>query len=316
MKYRYFQGSGLSVSEIGIGTNRFGHKVDQKEVCSIINECLNLGINHIDTANVYAKGESEKLIGNAIDKRRHDFVIATKVGWPNDSDKLHGKLSSVYIFKNVEQSLISLKTDYIDILYLHQWDDVTPLDETLSALKTLKDQGKIRFIAISNFNPWQTSLFCTLAHHTYNIKPICIQSEFNLLNQGIFNEFRSYLDYMKFDFIPYFPLASGFLTGKYSSGVIPDDSRATWATYMTDILVEKNFKFLQNLQDFCKKNEISLTSLAIGWLLSHSNIPSVICGIRSIKQLSENVSAINVELDPNDLKIISNIYFNEIESAQ
>ena len=99
MKYRYFQGSGLSVSEIGIGTNRFGHKVNQKEVCSIINECLNLGINHIDTANVYAKGESEKLIGNAIDKRRHDFVIATKVGWPNDSDKLHGKLSSVYIFK-------------------------------------------------------------------------------------------------------------------------------------------------------------------------------------------------------------------------
>ena len=176
MKYRYFQGSGLSVSEIGIGTNRFGHKVNQKEVCSIINECLNLGINHIDTANVYAKGESEKLIGNAIDKRRHDFVIATKVGWPNDSDKLHGKLSSVYIFKNVEQSLISLKTDYIDILYLHQWDDVTPLDETLSALKTLKDQGKIRLL--------QYQILIHGKHRCF----VRLLSSLIILNQFVFNQ--------------------------------------------------------------------------------------------------------------------------------
>ncbi len=313
MNYRFFQETGLSVSTIGIGTNRFGHKVDQSEVVNIIDECLNLGINHIDTANVYAKGESEKLIGKAIKKRRHDFVVATKVGWPNDNDKAHGKLSSVNIFKNVEQSLVSLGTDYIDILYLHQWDDNTPIEETLKALKTLENQGKIRFVALSNFNPWQTAMFNTFAEHRYNIRPICIQSEFNLLKHDKYNEICSYLDYEKFDFIPFFPLASGFLTGKYSNNVIPNNSRATWATYMKDLFTEKNFKFLQDLEDFCKKFNISLTQLSLGWLLTHSNIPSVICGVRSVDQLQENVSAIDVQFDLSDLNSILRIHFDDIE---
>ena len=312
MNYRFFQKTGLSVSVIGIGTNRFGHKVDQSEVVKIIDECLNLGINHIDTANVYAKGESEKFIGKAIKKRRHDFVIATKVGWPNDFDKSHGKLSSVNIFKNVEQSLVSLGTDYIDILYLHQWDDTTPIEETLKALKSLENQGKIRFVAISNFNPWQTAMFNAFAEHRYNIRPICIQSEFNLLKQDRYNEIRPYLDYEKFDFIPYFPLASGFLTGKYNNNIMPINSRATWATYMKELFIEKNFRLLQSLEEFCKKYNISLTQVSLGWLLAHSNIPSVICGVRSVDQLKENVLAIDVQFDLADLNTVLSIHFNDI----
>ena len=165
MKYRTFNKTGLTVSEIGIGTNRFGHNVDQKEVNKILSTCQDNGVNFLDTANVYADGRSEECIGKYLKNKRKDFVVATKVGWPNELDKGHGRLSAVNIHFHVENSLKKLKTDYIDILYLHKWDEITPIHETLKNINILINQGKIRYVAISNFNQWQTAL----TYHLYNI---------------------------------------------------------------------------------------------------------------------------------------------------
>ena len=210
MKYRTFNKTGLTVSEIGIGTNRFGHKVDQKEVNKILSTCQDNGVNFLDTANVYADGRSEECIGKYLNNKRKDFVVATKVGWPNELDKGHGRLSAVNIHFHVENSLIKLKTDYIDILYLHKWDEITPIYETLKNINILINQGKVRYVAISNFNQWQTALTYNLAKTVFDIEVIALQSEFNMMKREAYMEAEELLKYVKMNFIPFFPSASGF----------------------------------------------------------------------------------------------------------
>lgn len=304
MKYRTFNNTGLTVSEIGIGANRFGHNVNQKEVNNILSACLDYGINFIDTANVYANGKSEECIGKYLKDCRKDFIIATKVGWPNEFDKEHGRLSAVNISYHVENSLKKLNTDYLDILYLHKWDEVTPIQESLKNLKILINQGKIRYIAISNFNQWQTALVYNLAKTSYDIEIIALQSEFNLIKREVYIEMEDLLKYINMNFIPYFPLASGFLTGKYKKNIIPEGSRGQWAEHMKEMFNDNYFKFVEDLQTITKINNITLTELAISWLLCYENITSVICGVRSVDQLKLNIKAINYLLSKKELKKI------------
>ena len=304
MRYRTFNNTGLTVSEIGIGTNRFGHNVDQKEVNNILTACKNYGVNFLDTANVYANGRSEECIGKYLKDNRKDFVIATKVGWPNDDDKGHGRLSAVNVNYHVENSLKKLNTDYIDILYLHKWDEITPISETLRNINILINQGKIRYLAISNFNQWQTALTYNLAKTTYDIEIIALQSEFNLIKRNIYSEMEDLLKYLNIDFIPFFPLASGFLTGKYKKDIIPVGSRGEWSDNMKDMFSDKYFKYIEELEVITKIKKISLSELAINWLLCYGNITSVICGVRSVKQLEMNIKSINCILSKEELEQI------------
>ena len=304
MRYRTFNNTGLTVSEIGIGTNRFGHNVDQKEVNNILTACKNYGVNFLDTANVYANGRSEECIGKYLKDNRKDFVIATKVGWPNDDDKGHGRLSAVNVNYHVENSLKKLNTDYIDILYLHKWDEITPISETLRNINILINQGKIRYLAISNFNQWQTALTYNLAKTTYDIDIIALQSEFNLIKRNIYSEMEDLLKYLNIDFIPFFPLASGFLTGKYKKDIIPVGSRGEWSDNMKDMFSDKYFKYIEELEVITKIKKISLSELAINWLLCFGNITSVICGVRSVKQLEMNIKSINCILSKEELEQI------------
>jgi len=304
MRYRTFNNTGLTVSEIGIGTNRFGHNVDQKEVNNILTACKNYGVNFLDTANVYANGRSEECIGKYLKDNRKDFVIATKVGWPNDDDKGHGRLSAVNVNYHVENSLKKLNTDYIDILYLHKWDEITPISETLRNINILINQGKIRYLAISNFNQWQTALTYNLAKTTYDIEIIALQSEFNLIKRNIYSEMEDLLKYLNIDFIPFFPLASGFLTGKYKKDIIPVGSRGEWSDNMKDMFSDKYFKYIEELEVITKIKKISLSELAINWLLCFGNITSVICGVRSVKQLEMNIKSINCILSKEELEQI------------
>ena len=304
MRYRTFNNTGLTVSEIGIGTNRFGHNVDQKEVNNILTACKNYGVNFLDTANVYANGRSEECIGKYLKDNRKDFVIATKVGWPNDDDKGHGRLSAVNVNYHVENSLKKLNTDYIDILYLHKWDEITPISETLRNINILINQGKIRYLAISNFNQWQTALTYNLAKTTYDIEIIALQSEFNLIKRNIYSEMEDLLKYLNINFIPFFPLASGFLTGKYKKDIIPVGSRGEWSDNMKDMFSDKYFKYIEELEVITKIKKISLSELAINWLLCFGNITSVICGVRSVKQLEMNIKSINCILSKEELEQI------------
>ena len=308
MRYRTFNNTGLTVSEIGIGTNRFGHNVDQKEVNNILTACKNYGVNFLDTANVYANGRSEECIGKYLKDNRKDFVIATKVGWPNDDDKGHGRLSAVNVNYHVENSLKKLNTDYIDILYLHKWDEITPISETLRNINILINQGKIRYLAISNFNQWQTALTYNLAKTTYDIEIIALQSEFNLIKRNIYSEMEDLLKYLNIDFIPFFPLASGFLTGKYKKDIIPVGSRGEWSDNMKDMFSDKYFKYIEELEVITKIKKISLSELAINWLLCFGNITSVICGVRSVKQLEMNIKSINCILSKEELEQIDAAY--------
>ena len=308
MKYRTFNKTGLTVSEIGIGTNRFGHNVDQKEVNKILSTCQDNGVNFLDTANVYADGRSEECIGKYLKNKRKDFVVATKVGWPNELDKGHGRLSAVNIHFHVENSLIKLKTDYIDILYLHKWDEITPIYETLKNINILINQGKVRYIAISNFNQWQTALTYNLAKTVFDIEVIALQSEFNMMKREAYMEAEELLKYVKMNFIPFFPLASGFLTGKYKKNVIPKGSRGEWSDHMKVMFSDKYYKFIKDLEIITKRNNITLPELAISWLLYYENITSVICGVRSVDQLKMNLKSTNILLDNDDLKQIDDAY--------
>ena len=308
MKYRTFNKTGLTVSEIGIGTNRFGHNVDQKEVNKILSACLDNGINFLDTANVYADGRSEECIGKYLKNNRKDFVVATKVGWPNELDKGHGRLSAVNIHFHVENSLIKLKTDYIDILYLHKWDEITPIYETLKNINILINQGKVRYVAISNFNQWQTALTYNLAKTVFDFEVIALQSEFNMMKREAYMEAEELLKYVKMNFIPFFPLASGFLTGKYKKNVIPKGSRGEWSDHMKVMFSVKYYKFIKDLEKITKRNNITLPELAISWLLYYENITSVICGVRSVDQLKMNLKSANILLDNDDLKQIDDAY--------
>ena len=308
MKYRTFNKTGLTVSEIGIGTNRFGHNVDQKEVNKILSTCQDNGVNFLDTANVYADGRSEECIGKYLNNKRKDFVVATKVGWPNELDKGHGRLSAVNIHFHVENSLIKLKTDYIDILYLHKWDEITPIYETLKNINILINQGKVRYVAISNFNQWQTALTYNLAKTVFDIEVIALQSEFNMMKREAYMEAEELLKYVKMNFIPFFPLASGFLTGKYKKNVIPKGSRGEWSDNMKVMFSDKYYKFIKDLEIITKRNNITLPELAISWLLYYENITSVICGVRSVDQLKMNLKSANILLDNDDLKQIDDAY--------
>ena len=308
MKYRTFNKTGLTVSEIGIGTNRFGHNVDQKEVNKILSTCQDNGVNFLDTANVYADGRSEECIGKYLNNKRKDFVVATKVGWPNELDKGHGRLSAVNIHFHLENSLIKLKTDYIDILYLHKWDEITPIYETLKNINILINQGKVRYVAISNFNQWQTALTYNLAKTVFDIEVIALQSEFNMMKREAYMEAEELLKYVKMNFIPFFPLASGFLTGKYKKNVIPKGSRGEWSDHMKVMFSDKYYKFIKDLEIITKRNNITLPELAISWLLYYENITSVICGVRSVDQLKMNLKSANILLDNDDLKQIDDAY--------
>ena len=308
MKHRTFNKTGLTVSEIGIGTNRFGHNVDQKEVNKILSTCQDNGVNFLDTANVYADGRSEECIGKYLNNKRKDFVVATKVGWPNELDKGHGRLSAVNIHFHVENSLIKLKTDYIDILYLHKWDEITPIYETLKNINILINQGKVRYVAISNFNQWQIALTYHLAKTVFDIEVIALQSEFNMMKREAYMEAEELLKYVKMNFIPFFPLASGFLTGKYKKNVIPKGSRGEWSDNMKVMFSDKYYKFIKDLEKITKRNNITLPELAISWLLYYENITSVICGVRSVDQLKMNLKSANILLDNDDLKQIDDAY--------
>ena len=172
------------------------------------------------------------------------------------------------------------------------------------------NQGKIRYIAVSNFNSWQTALTYTLAGREFNMNLIANQSEYNLIKRNVYNELNELVNYIDIAFIPYFPLASGFLTGKYKKNTIPKNSRGEWADYMKKYFKGQFYEFIEKLKIISDEKNISLSELSLSWLLYQKNISSVICGIRSAEQLNLNKKAVDVNLNKNDLKNIEKLYNN------
>jgi len=302
MEFRRLGNSGLKVSEIGLGGNNFGRRADKETSIDIINHALEMGINFIDTAENYAQGKSEELIGLAIKGKRYDVIIATKFGHPLTVglDRQGGSRS--YIMKAIDDSLRRLNTDYIDLYYLHWPDSETPIQETMRTLDDLVRIGKVRYIGCSNYSAWQLNdaLWTSKVQNLESF--ITVQSKYNLLERSIEQELVHCCQTHGVGIIPWGPLANGFLTGKYRRGQdIPVGTRfAIPSPVYSKILISENFDKLDKLEAFASERGHSVGELAIAWLLSHPWLGSVIAGAMNIEQISANVAAADWKLTVED----------------
>ncbi len=302
MEYRRLGYSGLKVSEIGLGGNNFGGRSDTEQSIKVINDALEMGINFIDTAELYANGRSEEIVGQALKGKRSQVIIATKFGYKRTLTPAQQGGSRDYIMRAVEASLRRLNTDYIDLYYIHWYDSVTPILETLRTLDNLVRAGKVRYIACSNFDAWQLNdaWWTSKAH---NLEPfIAVQPKYHMLYRSIEKELVPCCEAHGIGVIPWGPLASGFLTGKYHRGqAIPAEMRlAKPFSIYNDIVTNDNYDKLEKLESFAKERGHSVGELAIAWLLSYPWLGSVIAGVMNFEQLSANVAAADWKLTAED----------------
>lgn len=298
MKTRTIGDSGLSVSAISLGCNNFGMRIGKSEAAGVVTAALDEGITMFDTADVYADNQSEEILGEILGDVRHEVVLATKFGIRlkrNPPDEFGA--SRRYIIKACEDSLRRLRTDYIDLYYLHKPDPRTPMEETLSALDRLVRQGKVRYIASSNLSAWQIVDADHIARAKGTERFVGAQNEWSLLQRGIEREIVPACDHCGVGIIPYFPLASGLLTGKYRSSVdLPKDSRLAALPQFGGVLNEANLMKVERLADFAEKRDRSILELSISWLAGHDSVSSVLIGATKPEQVVQNVAAADWEL--------------------
>ncbi|MFC2004992.1 aldo/keto reductase [Chloroflexota bacterium] len=302
MEYRKLGNSGLIVSEIGLGGNNFGGRADKEISIDIINHALEMGVNFIDSAEMYTEGRCEEIVGQAVKGKRSQFIIATKFGHPATLGPNQRGGSRSYILNAVDASLRRLNTDYIDLYYIHYPDSETPILETMRTMDELVRIGKVRYIACSNFAPWQLNdaLWTSKVHNLESF--ITVQSKYHMLERSIERELVPCCKTHGIGVIPWGPLASGFLTGKYHRGQeIPSGMRfANPLAIYSDTLTDANFDKLAKLEAFANERGHSIGELAISWLLSYPWLGSVIAGAMNIKQLSANVAATGWTLSTED----------------
>lgn len=307
MEYRRLGKSGLKVSAIGLGTNAFGARVDEPTSVKAIEQALELGVNFIDTAESYTQGRSEEIVGKAIKGKRSQAIIATKFGHTRTVGRKERGGSRSYIIKALEGSLRRLNTDYVDLYYLHTPDTETPIEETIHALDDLIRAGKVRYIGCSNFAAWQ---LCEAewTSRLHNLEPfITIQSKYNMLDRSIEEEIIPCCQSYGVSVIPWGPLASGFLTGKYARGPeIPARFSPSSGIYR-DVFTESNFEKLAKLETFAGERNHTVGELAVAWLLSHPWLGSVITGATSAEQVSSNVAAGDWKLTAEDMAQVEKI---------
>jgi aryl-alcohol dehydrogenase-like predicted oxidoreductase len=310
MQKRRLGGAGPAVSLVGLGTNNFGGRIDLAASRLVVDKALDLGVTLIDTADIYGnKGGSEECLGQILGPRRNNVVLATKFGLPMDNaGKLHGA-SRRYIMQAAEASLRRLKTDWIDLYQLHRPDPRTPIEETLRALDDLKQAGKIRFIGCSNLSAAQLEQAQTISEREHLISFICCQDEYNLLERDLEKDVLGAMRKHGLNLLPYFPLASGLLTGKYKHGApLPAGSRlANSPPRGGSVLNDRNWRIVERLSAFAAARGHTLLELAMSWLANQPFIPGIIAGATKPEQVEQNVAAINWTLSAEELAEIDRI---------
>lgn len=319
MEFRHVGRSGLRVSTLGIGCNNFGGRSDEEASRAVIHAALDAGVNFFDTADVYPvgkSGESEAIMGRALAGKRQDVVIATKFGLPmkrTTSGNFGGSDGSRrYMMNALEDSLKRLKTDYIDLFQLHFPDRHTPVEETLRALDDAVRQGKVRYIGISNMPTWQVVDSLHASDRMGTERFVSSQNQYSLLAREVEAELIPAMRHHGLGLLPFFPLAGGFLSGKYRRNMpMPAGSRLTKTQNLANMfLTDRNFEIAEALQDFCEARGISMLQMAFRWLLSHDVVPSVIAGASTPAQVQENAQAVAVPLTPDDVAEIEKIARN------
>jgi aryl-alcohol dehydrogenase-like predicted oxidoreductase len=306
MTLRNLGRSGLRVSLIGLGCNNFGQRMDLESSTKVIHKALDAGITLFDTADMYGgRGGSETVLGQVLGDRRKDIVLATKFGMPMDDGEKNGA-SRRYIMAAVEASLKRLRTDWIDLYQQHRHDPLTPIEETLRALDDLVRQGKVRYIGCSNFTAAQMVEAQWAARHLNLNAFISAQDEYSLLKRNLDAENIPTMERYGLGLLPYFPLASGLLTGKHKRGqAAPGTRLATdaFARFMDDT----NFDVLEKLEAFVKARGRTMTELAFSWLAARPTVASIIAGATKPEQIEANVKAADWVLSPEDMAEIDKI---------
>ena len=300
MKYRRLGNSGLKVSEIGLGANNFGRRVDPDGTAAVIDRALEVGINLIDTANTYGGDRrSEEYIGRALNGKRADALIATKAAMsmgdgPNDKGA-----SRLHLMSELEKSLRCLRTDYVDLYQVHFPDEDTPIEETMQALDDMVRQGKVRYVGCSNFMAWQVCE-AIWTSRTYGLAPfVSVQPHYSMMERTIEAELVPFCREYDVGILPYFPLASGFLTGKYRRGQgAPEGTRL--AEGDRGMFSDKNFDLLESLEAFASDRGHGVLELAFAWLLANPNVSSVIAGATRTDQVESNANASDWAMTPEE----------------
>ncbi|MDG7005939.1 MAG: aldo/keto reductase [Nitrososphaerota archaeon] len=301
MEYRLLGRTGLKVSRMTLGTNNFGRDVDEQTSVRVMRKAIDLGVNSVDTANVYTKRRSEEIIGKAIRGDRERFVIATKVGndvgeGPNDSG-----LSRKHILWQVEESLRLLQTDHIDIYYMHSFDQESPLEETLKTFDRLVRDGKVRYVACSNFTVAEMKAAGEVSERLGLERIVALQPPYNLLNRGVEKETLGYCAAEGIGTITYSALAGGFLTGKYADGIpAPSGTRgALYPKFWGRMNRPENYAVVERFKAVARRAGIPLSQLALGWIAKNPAVTSMIVGASRPDQVEENVRQLS-ERPPAD----------------
>lgn len=309
MQYRQVGKSGLRVSEISIGGwLTFGSSVHDETAHDILELALEHGINFIDVADIYAKGESERVVGEFIkDKDRSKLVISSKTYWPMSEDVNDKGLSRKHIMESVEKSLKRLNTDYLDIYFCHRYDENTPLDETVRAMEDLVRQGKILYWGTSMWSDDQLKQAHELAGKYNAYSPTVEQPRYNLIHREIESGVLPMSENLGMGLVVWSPLAQGLLTGKYNDG-IPEGSRAATSDWLKQDLTEENLKATKEFCNIAKSLEVKPSQLALAWCLTKDTVSSVITGASSKAQLAENVEATKIDLDDEVIAKLNSLF--------
>ena len=302
MELRKIGGSDLRVSAVGLGCNNFGVRCDFEQSRAVVEQAIASGITLFDTADSYGnRGGSEEFLGRILGPQRRNVVIATKFGSPMDDAGLEKGASRRYVMLAVEASLKRLKTDWIDLYQLHRPDPATPIEETLRALDDLVRQGKVRYVGASNFTAADVRTADAVARTQKLQRFISMQNEYSLLSRDVECELIPALRACELGLLPYFPLASGLLTGKYHPGHVPDGSRlATPRPHERVFITNTDWPAVARLEQFARSRDRTLLELAFGWLLVQPAVASVIAGATRPEQIIQNVKAATRRLTVQD----------------
>ena len=311
MKYHRLGNSGLKVSAICLGAMMFGDQTTAAVAGRIVASAFDAGVNFIDTADAYARGESERIVGRLMAKQRDRWVLATKVSNPTiPGDPNSGGLGRKWMMQAVEASLRRLGTDYIDVYYLHRDDPDTPLEETIGAIGDLMRSGKIRYLGLSNYQGWRIAEVVNVCRRLGVPPPIVLQPVYNAMNRLAEVEMFPACEHYGLGVVPYSPLARGVLTGKYVPGAKP--ARDTRAGRNDKRILESEFRedslrHAQRIKAQAEKRGMTAGQFALNWVLANKLVTSVLAGPRTERQWQDYLGALEHAFDPRDEALVDSL---------
>lgn len=298
MEYRRLGNSGLKVSALGLGTNAFGGRADEQTSIQIIHQAIEGGINFIDTANIYTQTESERVIGLALEGKRQEVVLATKAGLPRGEGPNERGSSRYHLQQELDNSLKRLRTDYVDLYQIHTFDPETPLEETLRALDDMVRAGKVRYIGASNYVAWEMMKALGISERDGLNRYVSTQISYSLADRTPERELVPLCLDQGVGIIPYFPLAGGILTGKYTStDRAPEGSRADTEPRFGKFLDQERIALGQKISGMANGLGLSSSALSLAWLMNKPAVSTVIVGATRVEQLADNLKSASIALD-------------------